>query len=124
MFFDDFSCLIVPLAVIKCFAVSSPAYFGVCVLKFGQHKAHYISKKDIFLIATGVAYPPDAIGLHIWQTIESIGEPCTNALSLTRSGWSMVRQSVVLICGAVGTLVILLLSMQSEWTASVLLFRS
>ncbi len=79
---------------------------------------HYISKKDIFLIVTGVAHPPNATGLHIWQTIESIGESCTHRLSLSQSGWLMAWHSSALICGDISSLLVLLFSMQREWIAS------
>lgn len=87
------------------------------MLILGLRQAHYISEKDVFLIATGVAYPPNATGLHIWQTIESIGESRINESSLNHTGWSMVWRYSTLICGAIGGLVVLLLYMRSEWTA-------
>ncbi len=103
--------------------MSLPVYLGICVLIFGLRQAHYISEKDVFLIVTGVAYPPNATGLHIWQTIESIGESRINESSLNHTGWSIVWHYSALICGAISSLVVLLLYMWSKWTAgSVPLF--
>ncbi len=88
------------------------------MLILGLRQAHYISEKDVFLITTGVVYLPNTTGLHIWQTIESIWESHINESSLNHTDWSMVWCCSTLICSAISGLVILLLYMQSEWTAS------
>ncbi len=84
----------------------------------GSIAAHYILEKDVFLIATGMAYPASETGISIWQMIGNIGEDKRIELNISEStvthessqGWISLQRFVVLV---IGIIVILLPAIKS-----------